>query len=273
MNQHFHFSWQAAIFLAAWVSTPAGAGPIGPDTVQTIPVTAVSFPKEVIATDGGRIEFFARLDASYTGSLTVGGSDPHFFQIYDGTSTFQMGFNANDGVGNNGLVGVAGNASYTGSGDFTYEDVYGAGKVHRWHYHVFKWDKDGNLGGHKIELYIDGALKSASWHDIGGQSFPPLAAGTFNLITTAGPLMSDGGPVLMQELRIYNRNGDLLLYNTLHSKKAVEHSVVGPNGSFNGGGDASFVAGGHGMGHALRAFPVGGLGEPSQPQAGRTTVH
>src|SRR5215831_10146862 len=98
-------------------------------TLQTLPITAVSFPKEVIDVNGGKIEFWAKLN-DYSGQITVGGRQAHFFQVYDGSSTFHMGFNANDGAGNGGLVGVAGDLFFCGTGGFgsySFRDIYGAG--------------------------------------------------------------------------------------------------------------------------------------------------
>jgi hypothetical protein len=40
-----------------------------------------------------------------------------------------MGFNSNDGVGNAGLIGMVGVTFACGSGNFTYEKIYGAGNV------------------------------------------------------------------------------------------------------------------------------------------------
>jgi hypothetical protein len=70
----------------------------------SLPITAVSFPKEVIPVEAGKIEFWAKL-SGVSGAIDVGGGEPHFFQIHDGSSTFHAGFNANDGRANGGLVG------------------------------------------------------------------------------------------------------------------------------------------------------------------------
>jgi len=227
---------------------------------ESKPVTAVNFPKEVIDVKGGRIEFWAKL-IGYHGAITVGGYDPHFFQAYDGTSCWQMGFNANDGAGNSGCVGVSGYEFYCGSGGATYENVFGAGNVDKWHYYVLVWDKDGvpclRDSTKKIAIYIDGKLRTISWHAILGQKFIPLTSGVFNLITTAGPKIAVPGQVIMDELKIYDKHNQIILWNTLGSVDEVTHSKVGLNGSFNGGGNASFVPGK--SGNALIAEPVGGL--------------
>jgi len=229
----------------------------------TIPVTAVSFPKEVISADGGRIDFWAKLEG-YNGGITTGGYDPHFFQIYDGTSTFHMGFNANDGVANGGLIGDAGNVNFCGTGFFgswSFESVYGAGNVNKWHHYVFIWDKNGltclNDKRKKVAIYVDGKLNTNSWHAGPVQEFLPLTGGTLNLITTGGPLPISDGEVVIDEFKIYNRNGKLILWNTLGSADEVTHSAVGLNGSFNGGGDAHFVPGK--SGYAVMAKLVMGV--------------
>lgn len=229
-------------------------------TGGSYPVTAVSFPKEVIPVEGGRIEFWAML-TGYGGAITTGGYDPHFFQIYDGKSNWQMGFNANDGAGNSGIVGVAGNRFYCGSGGYTYENIFGTGNVNKWHHYVFIWDKNGlkclNDVNKKQAIYIDGKLKTSSWHGLFIQKFVPLTDGVFNLITTAGPKTAVQGYVTMDELKIYDKHNKLILWNTLGSVDEITNSKVGLNGSFNGGGNATFVAGK--SGNAVMAEPVGGL--------------
>ena len=233
-------------------------------TLQTLPITAVSFPKEVIDVNGGKIEFWAKLNG-YGGQISVGGTEAHFFQVYDGTSTFHMGFNANDGAADGGLVGMAGASFACGSGifgNYTYESIYGTGNVNKWHCYVFAWDKDGvkwlNNVNKKVAIYIDGVLNTTSWHAINQQKFLPLTAGVFNLITTGNPPLQKGGDVTIDELKIYDRRGKLVLWNTLGSADEITHSKVGPNGSFNGGGDAHFVPGR--SGNAVSATPVEGIG-------------
>jgi hypothetical protein len=234
-------------------------------TRQTLPITAVSFPREVITVEGGRIEFWAKL-IGYDGKITVGGYDPHFFQVYDGTSTFHMGFNSNDGAANGGLIGMAGCSFACGTGTFgnwTYEMVYGAGNVNKWHHYVYEWNKNGikclNNPNKKIAIYVDGILNTHSWHAINQQKFLPLTAGVLNLITNGGYQNGVPGQVIMDELKIYNNENKLILWNTLGSVYEVTHSKVGLNGSFNGGGNASFVTGV--VGNALIAEPVDGLGD------------
>lgn len=230
-------------------------------TVVTTPVTAVSFPKEVITVNRGRIEFYARL-IQFKGNISVGGYDPHFFQIYDGTKSLQMGFNANDGTGNGGLVGMACTSS-CGTGNFgswSYENIY-ADELRKWHHYIFKWNKKGlkNFSdGRQVAIYIDGVLNTTRATPRPRENFLPFTAGVLNLITTGGP--STGLPqglIAMDEFQVYDSTG-LILYNTLGSQQEIENSVVGLNGSFNGGGGAHFVKGVKG-GMAVEAEIVGGI--------------
>jgi hypothetical protein len=231
----------------------------------TVPITAASFPPEVLPAEGGRIEFWAKLHDGFTGGISVGGFDPHFFQLVDPHpnfhSTYQMGFNSDDGEYDGGLVGVVGYAFQCGTGhagSWTYEKVYGAGNVTQWHYYSFRWNQN-KAGDRKLFIYIDGVLNASSWHSIPDRIFPPVVQGTFNLITTAGPAAQFRGPVLMHGLRIWDGSHNLILSNTLETQEDLEHSIVGANGSFNGFGEARFVPDAHHGHGALRAFPVGGL--------------
>ena len=223
----------------------------------TLPITAVSFPKEVIPIEAGKIDFWAKL-SGFSGAIDVGGREPHFFQIHDGSSTFHAGFNANDGAANGGLVGVAGSfATGTGSdGSWTYADIFGAGHVDEWHHYVFQWNKDGipgvANGQQKVALFVDGVLNSGSWHGAG--TFVPLTGGTVNLITAGNPPPVTPGEVAIDELKIYDGANNLILWNTLGSAEEIAHSAVGLHGSFNGGGGAHFVPGI--SGNAVMASPV-----------------
>jgi hypothetical protein len=142
---------------------------------ETRPITAVSFPKEVIPIAGGRIEFWAKLAHGTTGPISVGGSDPHFFQISDATqqNVYHMGFNSNDGAANGGLIGVVGYKFLCGTGSFgsyTYQDVYGAGNVSKWHYYSFRWHP-ARHGIRKCYIYIDHVVAVASWHAVNDLTF------------------------------------------------------------------------------------------------------
>ena len=226
----------------------------------TLPITAVSFPKEVIPVGAGKIDFWAKL-SDVSGAIDVGGREPYFFQIHDGTSTFHAGFNANDGSGNGGLTGLAGR-SFTGTGGdggWTYENIFGAGHVDEWHHYVFQWNKDGipgvANGQQKVALFVDGVLNSGSWFERG--PFVPLTGGTVNLITTGNPPPLPG-EVAIDELKIYDRNNNLILWNTLGSAEEIAHSAIGLDGFFHGGGGAHFVPGI--SGNAVMARPVFAIG-------------
>ena len=263
-----HFNLE--VLAAAAVGTLPGLGWAREAAAQplaasppTSPITAVSFPKEVIRPEGGRIEFWAKLADGTTGPIAVGGSDPHFFQITDigEANTYHMGFNSNDGAANGGLIGVVGREYFCGTGVFgsyTYEDVYGRGHVSRWHYYSFRWHP-ARKGVRKCYIYIDHVVAVASWHAVHDLTFPPLENGTFNLITTGGAPPRAGGPMQMHNLRIWDLDYNLILHNTLGSQEEVENSRVGPAGSFNGFGDAQFIANAHGTKSALQAQPVSGL--------------
>jgi len=251
----------AVILASAFVAHAALA-------IESGPVTAVSFAKEVIPTAAGKIEFWAKL-SGFSGSIAVGGSEPYFFQVYDGSTVYHAGFNANDGSGNGGLTGIA-SSIYTGTGSFfggwTYEDVFGAGHVDEWHQYVFQWNKDGIAGvadGHqRVAIFIDGVLNSGTWFERPPGTFPALAGGMLNLITTGGAAFVGTGEVTIDEFKIYDGADNLILWNTLGSADEVAHSAVGLNGSFNGGGGAHFVPGI--SGDALMATPVAGVvPEPS----------
>lgn len=134
--------------------------------VITTPKTAVSFPKGVIPADSGKIEFWAKLEG-FSGIIPWGGTMPYFFMIMDGVTTYSIGFNGNDGIGNGGLVGSAGNYSVgTGTWDdtWTYEKIFGEGKVSEWHHYTFIWNRNGipGLSEKRVAIYIDNELNSTS---------------------------------------------------------------------------------------------------------------
>ncbi len=232
----------------------------------SVPVSPVSFPKEVFPVNAGKIDFYAKL-TGFSGSIPVGGVAPHFFLIYDGSFIYHMGFNANDGAGNGGLVGVAGHSFLTGTGlygSYTYEQILGAGQVGDWHHYVFQWNKDGipgiDNGQQKLAIFIDGVLNSGRWQVADGSpgtfgSF--TSCPTLNLITTGNP-GDVNGQVAIDEFKIFDGNNNLVLWNTLGSQNEIENSSVGLNGSFNGSGNAQFVAGI--SGNAIMAVPIFSIG-------------
>ena len=230
-------------------------------TQITIPITAASFPKELIDAKKGVIEFWAKLPG-YSGSLSVGGADAHFFVLQDGISDWFMGFNANDGAGNGGLIGSVGRVCRCGTGlyggTWTYEKVFNGSKVQKWHHYKMVWRRNGIKGNEqqKVEIFVDGALNSTRWANLYEKIIDPPTAGTINLITTDNPPSEPNDEIIMDELKIYNSKNELVLWNSLDSQYEIEHSNVGPNGSFNGGGNAHFVSGK--AGNALAAVPVYG---------------
>ena len=221
----------------------------------TIPITAVSFPKEVIPVGPGKIEFWAKL-SGFSGPIpwAVSQAAPQFFEINDGKSQYVLAFHGNDGGGNGGLCGTALQTHVTGTGDYfntyTYEGLLGAGRVEDWHHYVFKWNNEGipgvGNGLQPIAIYIDGVLNNYRLDPRPFQNrYMPVQNGTLNLISsTHNPNMNiPPGEVAIDEFKIYDGNDNLILWNTLGSISEIEHSVVGLNGSFNGGGNAHFVTG------------------------------
>ncbi|WP_315859265.1 MULTISPECIES: FG-GAP-like repeat-containing protein [unclassified Cyanobium] len=232
----------------------------------TLPLTAVSFPKEVIPIEAGKIDFWAQL-SGFSGEIDWGARDPFLFTLTDGQSGWGVGFAGNNGNGDGGLVGGAGSGvgNHTGTGDFgywTYEDVLGAGLVDEWHHYVYQWNEDGipGLGDRKLAIYVDGVLNSNRWDQEGRISpFIPLTGGTLNLITSGNPPPANPlGEVAIDEFKIYDGNNQLVLWNTLDSADAVKNSSVGLDGIFNNVGDVHFVPGI--SGNAVRAKQVYAVG-------------
>ena len=128
----------------------------------TVPTTAVSFPASAIPVTAGTIDFWAKL-SGYSSVIPQNG--PHFFIFNHDLTNYSVGFTGNDGLGNHGLVGVAGRQLHTGSGGGTYEDVLGAGGADTWHHYALKWDQDGlaDVPSQKVAVYLDGALASVNW--------------------------------------------------------------------------------------------------------------
>lgn len=233
------------------------------------PISPVSFPKEVIPVEGGKIDFYAKL-SGYSGSIPVGGVAPYFFLISDGTErSYFLGFNSNDGAANGGLTGGAGKSHRTGTGffgDYSYEEVLGSGTVGDWHHYVFQWNKNGipgvDNGARKVAIFIDGTLHSGNWTVVSGTpgSFDPFdSCPTFNLLTIGNPGTVSGG-VAIDELKIYDKNNNLVLHNTLGSQAEVQSSLVGLSGKFVNTGNVQFVAGI--SGNAIMATPVYSIGAP-----------
>jgi hypothetical protein len=84
-------------------------------------------------------------------------------------------------------------------------------------------------------------------------------------LITAGNPPPLPGEVAIDELKIYDGDNHLILWNTLGSAEEIMHSAVGLDGSFNGGGGAHFVPGI--AGNAVMASPVFAIG-PAPPTVG-----
>lgn len=256
MNKHYYLFITVFSLL---LQLPSQAQLTGP----TKPVSSVSFPKEVFDMDSGKIEFFAKL-RGFTGVVSDGedlfviadgqnwdgtGCTPSFNGTWNGT---YVGFSGNNGVGAGGLIIQAGTGFDGGSttyGNITYENIYGGTEeVKKWHCYRFEWNRNGlpTLNRkYKCALYLDNKLNTTFWQNSNTCAlFTPFIDGTFDLIASYyWPPSDKNREVWMDELRIYNGAGKLVLYNTLDSKEAVENSAKGLNGSFNGYGDAHFVKG------------------------------
>lgn len=256
MNKHYYL---LATLFSLCFQTSLQAQLTGP----TEPVSSVSFPKEVFDMDSGRIGFFAKL-RGFSGVVSDGedffiiadgqnwdgqGCIPSFNGTWNGT---YVGFSSNNGVGAGGLVIQAGTGFDGGSTTFgyiTYESIYGGiEEVKKWHCYRFEWNRNGLPAlnrKYKCALYLDNKLNTTFWENSNScATFTPFIGGTFDLIASYyWPPSGIDREVWMDELRIYNGTGKLVLYNTLDSKEAVENSAKGLNGSFNGYGDAHFVKG------------------------------
>ncbi len=234
---------------------------------QSFPISAASFPKEVIPVDGGKIQISARFKDL---SGVILNNEPFLFLITDGVSTYKLGFRNFFG-----LVGQAGD-SYSVSSNFNDEGVDGFVRTYesllatdQWHVFTLQWDKDGipgiEDGSKKVAVYIDGIHRSSFWNEpAGSMSFPSITTGTLNLITQEAEGIVE--PVVsVKDLVIYDRNNNIILQNTLASKDAIENSLVGPDGQFNGGGNAAFVYDDNLLSNVLTARPVFSSGIPTEP--------
>src|ERR1044071_6408034 len=87
----------------------------GETNYTTIPVTAVSFPKEIISIDKGALDFYAKL-SGFQGSIPLGCGPYLFIQRDSAGYAWRMGFNSNDGLANGGLIcdGYHGQIPYSG---------------------------------------------------------------------------------------------------------------------------------------------------------------
>jgi len=259
-------------FVAAALAVMVTMAMPGDDVhASTIPTTVASFSTDAMPVEAGTIDFWARL-SGYSGVIPWGTS-PYFLVLSDDStgSSFSIGLNGNDGLGDGGLVGGAGANYSTGSAAYgtpTYESVLGADAVSAWHHYALKWNRNGlgEVSGQKLAVYLDGVLQSTRWDSNCGPpgcGFPSLLTGTLNVIAFGNG--STDGRMAIDEFRIFDGTGHLVLYNTFDSVYAVRHSVIGLNGTFNGYGDPAFVPGV--VGNALEATPLFGQipGAPPPP--------
>ncbi len=225
--------------------------------IITTSKTAVSFPKASIPADGGKIEFWAKLEG-FSGDIPVGGTSPYFFIIMDGTTSYSMGFNSNDGVGNGGLVGCAGNYC-VGTGvynSWSYENIYGAGKVNEWHHYRFEWNRDGlpGLENKYVAIYIDGKLNSTSQNEGNSGNYDTIVSCARLTLLAVGNPVELTETVAIDEFKIYDKNNKLILWNTMGSPEEISNSKVGVNGSLDGFGNPKFIQGI--AGNAIAATPL-----------------
>jgi hypothetical protein len=172
----------------------------------------IAFPKEVIHTDSGTIEIWAKLE-QFPPLIGAGGSIepfPYLIHINDGYSRFDMGLNRNDGAGNGGLCGFVGHGFTTGSGVFghwSYKQVLGE-QVQGWHHYALVWDKNGIAGlpdgTQKLAVFLDGQLESGRWHDYyaGASEIVPLVDGELRLAVN---YWVPEGKIIVDNLVIWNR--------------------------------------------------------------------
>lgn len=170
--------------------------------------TLVRFPKEVIPTDAGAIEVWAKL-AGFPSSVGYG-HHPGFFRITDGYSTFQMIFDSNNGAGHGGLCGTVGHGFHCGTGGYgggwTYEGVLGPGQAEEWHHYALVWDKNGIPrvadGTKKVAVFLDGQLNCTRWNDYwgSGSELVPLTGGELGLVYN----WASYGTVAVDNIRIWD---------------------------------------------------------------------
>lgn len=217
--------------------------------------TMATIPTGVIPIEAGSIEFYARLIGySATEHLRSGsfggGAYPVLIGAFDTAYTFgyAMYYTANDGSAGFGLGGHAGNGNQVASLDGTYGAILGAATVSDWHKYELKWSKDRlpgvDNGQATVAVYLDGVLSSRYFLRKSGD-FPTGLDGPINVGFDGGQGFSDPGDIAIDELKIFDGDGNLVLHNPLESSKSgVISSTVGPNGSYVSG---RFVPGVVGM--------------------------
>ena len=168
----------------------------------------VTFPKEVVTPFAGCIEFWARIQ-DLPEQIGVAEARPIFFKLRDGIVSYLVGFNANDGCGNGGLVGQAGHDITTGSGGagaWRYDQVLGEGQVEAWHHYALVWDEmtiaGVDDGTRRIALFLDGELESGRWREWHNPYFADITGGQLEILA-----LYDGfgaGSVAIDNLKIWN---------------------------------------------------------------------
>lgn len=163
----------------------------------------VRFPYQVVPTEEGTIEFWAKL--TNVPAVLRWGENPSLIKIVDSAGTgFGVHLNGNDGAGGGGLCGRA-SFRYTACtgryGTWTYAQVLG--DVNAWHHYALVWSKTGLLGNSQLHtaLYLDGQFNSTYWYTGGGAGFIPLLDG--ELVLNFNQHLSQG-TITFDELKIWD---------------------------------------------------------------------
>ncbi len=118
----------------------------------------VTFPKEVIPSDRGTIEFWSRL-VDFPANAGVAYT-PRFVSIVElPIGGYEVQIQTNSGVGNGGLVSTIGNQQISSQpfGAVNYADLLG--DPTDWHHYAASWDIDGvpgAVGTGTLEIWLDG---------------------------------------------------------------------------------------------------------------------
>lgn len=233
------------------ITLALGAG-VMTSTAFAFDQVVASFPKEIIPADAGSIELYAKLigyaasDPITTG-VSGGGSYPALLRLFDQTDNrgFLLSFTANNGLGGGGLAasfggtpgGSIADTAATGSStnSFTYGDILGS-CVDCWHKYEVRWNKDGlpgvDNGYRKLAVYLDGVLASNYFLTDADATFPVFEGGQLDLGYPHSQGILDKGFVAFDEFKIFDGQGNLVLYNSLDSVNAIENSTVGLNGTY-----------------------------------------
>jgi hypothetical protein len=168
----------------------------------------VTFPKEVIPTYAGCIEFWAHA-WGFPAQIGCGsyGAFPELVAARDGNTVYEVHLNCNDGASSGGVCGRAGHLFNAGTGYFgswTYSQVLGAGQEEMWHHYALVWNANGIAGvgdgTRKVAVFLDGVLNSGRWQNAYEQIFTPMTSGSLGLIQIYG----GQGRVTVDNLKIWN---------------------------------------------------------------------